>query len=277
MAHIVILTNTFDEFSTRGYLLRDLSLHWQAQGHRVSVTEGLENWPQADVAVLHVDLSLVPEAYVRASKRYARVINGAALDIRKRRVSKVILRHDDDWSGPVIVKTNLNRGGVPEMRYLQMLKNAGLRSPISQQGMVFSQQPYAIHASKEEVNSAYWDNEGIVIERFLPETDPRGFAMRVWIFLGGAERCARLVGTDPLVKSGGIVERLRVPVPEALRAERIRLGFDYGKFDFVMHDGHPVLLDANRTPFGPSIADNPELARENEDLAGGLNEWLVPA
>ena len=277
MAHIVILTNTFDQFNTRGYLLRDLGGHWQERGHRVSVTEGLENWPPADIAILHVDLSLVPEAYVHASKRYAQVINGAALDIRKRKVSRVILKRDDAWSGPVIVKTNLNRGGVPEMRYLQLLKNAGLASPISQQGMVFSQQPYVIHTSKEEVNDAFWENEGIVIERFLPEMDPRGFAMRVWIFLGGAERCARLVGSDPLVKSGGIVERVRVPVPEALRAERTRLGFDYGKFDFVMHDGHPVLLDANRTPFGPSIADNPALALENADLARGLNDWLVPA
>ena len=276
MAHIVILTQTFDEFKQRAYLLRELSGHWTTQGHRVSVTEGLDNWPEADIAVLHIDLSLVPDAYVRASRRFPRVINGAALDIRKRLVSKIILQRDDDWTGPVIVKTNLNRGGVPEMRYLQMLKNAGLRSPISQEGMVFSQQPYSIHASKDAVNPALWENPGIVVERFLPERDPRGFAMRVWIFLGAAERCSRLLGTDPLIKSGGIIGRELVPIPEELRAERERLGFDYGKFDFVMHEGRAVLLDANRTPFGPTLADNPTLAEENARLALGLHDWLKP-
>jgi len=30
--------------------------------------------------------------------------------------------------------------------------------------------------------------------------------------------------------------------------ERRKLGFDYGKFDFVVHEGRAVLLDANKTP-----------------------------
>ena len=275
MAHIVILTHTFDEFMLRGYLLRELSGHWTTQGHQVCVTEGLENWPDADIAVLHLDLSLIPDAYVRASKRYPRVINGAALDIRKRLVSKIILQRDDDWTGPVIVKTNLNRGGIPEMRYFQMLKNAGLRSPISQEGMVFSQQPYMIHASKEEVAPSMWEHEGIVVERFLPESAPSGYAMRLWMFLGQAERCVRLLGTDPLIKSGGIVGREVIAVPDEMRAERERLGFDYGKFDFVMHEGRALLLDANRTPFAPTVRDNPEVAQVNARLALGLQTWLA--
>lgn len=275
MAHIVILTHTFDDFHKRRYLLRDLLEHWKLLGHRVSVTEGLQDWPDADIAVLHLDLSLVPDAYVRACKKYPQVINGAALDIRKRLVSRLILKRDDDWDGPVIVKTNLNRGGVPEMRYFHMLKNAGLRSPISQEGMVFSQQPYAIHASKAEVNPSMWEHEGIVVERFLPERTTDGYAMRIWVFLGPASRCVRLFGTDPLIKSGGIVGRESVEIPDALHAERKRLGFDFGKFDFVMHQGQAMLLDANRTPFSPTLKDSPDMVRDNGRLALGLQPWLA--
>jgi hypothetical protein len=61
-------------------------------------------------------------------------------------------------------------------------------------------------------------------------------------------------------------------VPEALRAERARLGFDYGKFDFVVVDGEAVLLDANRTPSAPP--PSAAMDRSNAHLAGGLDAWL---
>jgi len=43
-------------------------------------------------------------------------------------------------------------------------------------------------------------------------------------------------------------ERLAISVPEELHAMWARLGFDFGKFDYVVRDGQIVLLDANRTP-----------------------------
>ena len=39
-----------------------------------------------------------------------------------------------------------------------------------------------------------------------------------------------------------------VPVPEALHTLRARLGIDYGKLDYVIHEGQVQLLDVNRTP-----------------------------
>jgi hypothetical protein len=42
-----------------------------------------------------------------------------------------------------------------------------------------------------------------------------------------------------------------VPVPDDLRETRRRLGFDYGKWDFVLHEGRAVLIDANKTPGRP--------------------------
>ncbi len=62
-----------------------LAGHWIDAGHDVSVTAGLGNWPDADIAVMHLDLSVIPPAYSEASKRYAVVVNGAATDMRKTR------------------------------------------------------------------------------------------------------------------------------------------------------------------------------------------------
>jgi hypothetical protein len=40
-------------------------------------------------------------------------------------------------------------------------------------------------------------------------------------------------------------------VPDELRQRRHELGFNYGKFDFVLHQGKANLLDANKTPGRP--------------------------
>jgi hypothetical protein len=44
-----------------------------------------------------------------------------------------------------------------------------------------------------------------------------------------------------------------VPVPQALREMRARLGFDYGKFDFVVNDGRATLFDATAPQSPPPI------------------------
>jgi len=111
-----------------------------------------------------------------------------------------------------------------------------------------------------------------VVERFLPEQDARGFWLRAWVFFGDRERCTRYCGTLPIVKSAEIIAREPVPVPDELRAERERLGFDYGKFDFVVRDGRAILFDANRTPSAPPLS--PEMDASNARLAGGLDALL---
>lgn len=274
MARIAILTHEHDGFATREYLLKSLTPHWEDAGHSIAVVDGLQDWPDADLAILHVDHSLVPQAYAQACARYARVINGRALDIRKRHVSRILLRRDSDWTGPVIIKTNLNHGGMSEMNYFQQKRKAGHHDIRPTPDMVFSTESYTILPDKEAVNSAFWDHPGIVVEPFLPEQDERGYWMRVWIFLGRQERSSRYVATDPLVKGANIIGREECDVPPEIRAERERLGFDYGKFDFVVHQGRPILLDANRTPANPSPTLRPGMAEANARLARGLDDWV---
>ena len=50
---------------------------------------------------------------------------------------------------------------------------------------------------------------------------------------------------------------------------RRRLKLDYGKIDFVLHDGQPVALDASRTPTTRWRTDD-QRRRMMEDLAEGV-------
>ncbi len=64
-----------------------------------------------------------------------------------------------------------------------------------------------------------------------------------------------------------------LPVPDEVLALRRELGLDYGKIDYVIHDGQVVILDVNRTPAQPGTPE--ATARAVGDLADGI--WsLLP-
>jgi hypothetical protein len=272
MAHIVLITHVYDNFRDRDFLLRSLAGHWLDAGHDVTLAEGLGDWPDADAAVVHVDLSVVPAAYSAAAKRYPIVVNGAATDVRKRLVSRNLVQRNDDWSGPVMIKTDLNFSGIPEKLAAERFRHDGKPADLPPGPIVSTTRPYPVLDCSRAVPDDVWDNPGLVVERFLPEQDAQGYWCRAWVFFGDRERCTRYRGTHPIVKSATIVASEPAPVPDELRAERQRLGFDYGKFDFVVRDGRAILLDANRTPSAPPAS--PQMEASNARLAGGLETLL---
>ena len=100
------------------------------------------------------------------------------------------------------------------------------------------------------------------------------YALRTWIFFGDREYNSVGYATCPVVKAGDIIKRHDTEVPDDLRAMRRELGFDYGKFDYVMVDGRSVLFDANRTPTmgNRSLADYRDRGRM---LAEGLGSYFA--
>lgn len=271
MADLVVITHPDDRYEQRNAMLRSVASFWEEAGHRVTVASDPERLPDGDLGILHVDLSVVPEAFHQVHARYPHVVNGRVFDIRKHRVSQSILRREDAWEGPVVVKTDLNCYGHPEQAMRARLLSEG--RPIGTlRDAVVGKTSYPVYASLRAMPSAVWDVPGLVVERFLPEVDGEGTWMRCWVFLGDEERCSRLRGSEPIIKSSNIVELVPCAVPDALRAERERLGFDYGKFDFVVHDGVTTLFDANKTP-----SDSPaqlQLNAPNRALARGIRRWL---
>jgi hypothetical protein len=270
VAAILVLVHPSDLFRNRHFMVTGLFDHWIAAGHRVLVHEGTTGLPSADVALLHVDTTVVPDAYIEALRPYRVVLNGATGDIGKRRISQQLVGPDDPYTGPVIVKTNANAGAVPEWLHQEVARASGRPMGPAVHPMLAR---YPVFASKAEVPEAMRRDPELVIERFLPERDERGYYTRHWVFFGEAERCNRVLGAEPVVKGADILERIAVPVPDELRVWRKRLGFDYGKFDFVLHEGKPVLLDVNRTPAAPANLSD-ALKAGNAVLAKGLESFL---
>lgn len=253
------------------YLVHVYAQVWRELGHEVEFVFGCDRFVPADLAILHVDLSVVPEGYLDLARRYPRTVNGAVADIRKSVISRHRLGPADDFQGPVIVKSDLNCAGIPERRR----DAAGTwRLPWSRPGPRFrSSRDYPIHERLADVPREIFDDPACVVERFLPERDGDLYCVRLYHFLGDRWTCSRLASPHPIV-CGPTHCRVEPAEPhEEIVALRRELRFDYGKFDYVVRDGRAVLLDANKTPGAPAaMKRTPErLARWRERALGILS------
>jgi hypothetical protein len=243
------------------YLAVALSEQWREMGIEVEFARGVRRPLDADLVLPHVDLTVLPRPYVRFLERHPRVVNRFVTDISKRYISSLRVRPGDDYGGPVIVKTDRNAGGRPEKRLLG--RPWVMRWPIKQLARRFAKPnsgfgfhawtglelgDYPVFDSVRSLPSGTFWNPRLVVERFAPEREGRLFCLRTYFFAGEGEVNLLIKGRSPVVKSDRVVERVELPPPEAIRALRRRLRFDYGKFDYVIHDGEPLLFDANRTP-----------------------------
>lgn len=279
MARIAVITHEFDKYESRRgllrrrespYMLAGILAVLERKGHKVKVLRGLSTPPDADVAVLHIDATVVPKGYVDYAARFPFCVNGAAPDISKRRLSTVNLEAGDAWGGRVIVKSNLNHEGIPEIEMNQRARRVGWPEPFPE---VTVRTPYTIYEGMADVPPEAFTRDDLIVEKFVPEIEPDGFGVRFWVFFGERERCTRHVSPHILVKGNDVIRSEPVPVPEELRALRRQLGIDYGKFDFVVHEGKGVLLDANKTP-GQARNISAMIAAGNANLAEGF-EGLI--
>jgi hypothetical protein len=252
---IAILVHENEDFAPDyGYTLRLLATEWQRLGFQVDVIRGPEYDGDADCAILHIDLTQIPAAYLEKLTRYPIVINKAAHDISKQLVgARHLVRRGDGYQGQVIVKTNENFGGVTERRIgvrpglLERLRRSR-RLPWSWNARL-SPYDYPIFESPRQVPLAVWFNPRLVVQRFLCERRDEYYCLRQWFFFGAREGNTISFSHHPIVKGHRVVRREHLPgVPDELRAMRQRLGFDYGRFDYGVVDGEVILYDANRTP-----------------------------
>lgn len=270
MPHVAVISHKYDKFTRRAYFLRGILSELEQEGVTAEVTRGYRRFVAADLAILHVDATVIDPEYAALARRYARTINLAVGNIGKRRISGAALSRGESWSGPVIVKTELNARGAPELYHNQV---AALRGKPAPHPQVTELTNYTLFDRASDVPEAAWNDPTRAVEKFIPERDPRGFALRTWVFMGSRETCSRCISLEPIVKGDAVIAREIVSVPDELRHARKRLGFDYGKFDFVLHDGKPVLLDANMTPTIPENLSE-ELRRSVQHVARGLLEFL---
>ena len=272
MATIVLLEHHMQGELGIHYMAYLFAQRWRRDGHRVIVHRGVCAPPPGDVAILHVDLTVVPESYLEIARRYPRVVNLRTADIRKSTYSVARLSRDDPWPGRVLIKTDANHGGHVDDALRRASLAAGHATDVPEQALMHH---YYLCDSMARVPDAIWDTPGVLVERFVPEQDGEDFYIRLWTFFGDEERSTRYGGRDMLVRAGNFQTREKVEVPDSIRAWREKLGFDFGKLDYVLHDGEYILLDANRTPGAPDVVtSDAEMSESLDRVASGIRVFL---
>jgi hypothetical protein len=124
------------------------------------------------------------------------------------------------------------------------------------------------------VPESWFRNRHAVVERFRPEIENGLYHLRMYQFLGDRWSCTRLASPDPILKAATSVRVERVePHPEIV-AWRETLRMDYGKLDYVVHEGEVVLLDANKTTGASRHMGDAELQAMRRHLAEGLYAYF---
>ncbi len=282
----ILLHESDHESRLEGYFIWALREVWREQGIQVEIIKGIRHHVQADLLIPHVDATVLPPAYADFLAKYPRVINRSVRDISKRTISQNILARNDSYDGPVIVKTNLNCGGGPELpltepkiffsrekiNFWRGWFNRKQYSSDWSKINCMKSEDYQVFASLKEVPDAVFANPWLVVERFLPEHEKGIYYLRIYKFFGDRAYGARLGSPNPIVKQKNIVHREDIPIPDEVIEARSKLGMDYGKLDFVVHDGRVIILDVNRTPgrFGPES----RMHAKAHQLAPGIESFF---
>jgi hypothetical protein len=296
MKRIAVLVHEHESRARlRKYLLWACTSVWESQGIEVETIWGAPRAPvEADVIFAHVNLTMLPDDVVDFISRHGPVVNGSVRDTSKSVVSSQLVGPGCEYDGPVIVKTDQNAGGRADHRDGRCPPRFGsrawrgglshrlsVRSPrLATVGLrwadVLNPKRYPTFRSIRDVPRVVFDNPALVVERYVPEIDGDHYCLRSYCFLGDRAVTVRVKSFDPVVKASSIVFREEVGVDESIVATRHRLGFDYGKFDYVVHAGEAILLDANPTPMLAGAVRTDSQLRTAATLAGGISGWLAP-
>jgi hypothetical protein len=271
---IIVLIHKKDAtFFSLHYLIHLLMKQWEETGYTVEVARGPDQLGDADLLIPHIDLTRLPDEYVSIFDRYPQVLNRRLIDISKSRISNAIVEPDCDYTGPVIVKTDRNSGGIPE-RYLLPEKRSllqflpGIRSKavaviehkLRGWGGIETLMEYPVFPSISEVPKGVFENKHLVVERFLPEKVGDQHCLRHHFVCGDRSRDRRVYANTQFIKGASIVATEQLPDSSDVKTYRHQHGLDYGRMDYVVHDGELFVFDINRTPaYLPSeafFADN---------------------
>jgi len=271
--HVAILFS--EHAAPERYVISKLADYWRQDGLHVDYLFETTRYVPADVLMLHIDLSVLPQRILRFASRYPRVINQHVSDIRKRTFSTLIVPRPSEHTGPVIVKTNLNFGGGPEsgnhpnpfVRSYHRARRLYLRMLTGSWG-------YRVYPSTQAVPKLAWCDPYLVVEKFVPERLGDDYAVRVYNFFGERDSSFLVTSRDPIVK-GGAEARIQPLEPDPrLRVLRRSLKLDYGKIDYVLSGGEPVVLDINKTVGLTDTADEPSVERARRDRARAIYDFL---
>jgi hypothetical protein len=195
----------------RRYMVSKLVAYWQRDGLRVSFLFGARGrFVPADVLLVHVDLSVVPERYLALAEQYPIALNANVGDIRKSVTCGQLVRPGDAYSGPVIVKSELNYGGLPERLSGGSLKRltTKLAERLSPSTLrIRTPTDYKVFPNIDAVPPALFRDRRLIVQKFLPEMEDGLYHVRYYTVLGNRATCFRSASDHPVVKGSN---RLRL-------------------------------------------------------------------
>ncbi len=290
---IVIIQHQNDHAGESGvYFIEMIARCWREAGHHVVFLNGVQENIRADLALLHVNLSVVPREYVEYAKQFPIVLNEKITDIRKRTISRQLVSRDEDYDGPVIVKTDLNCAGLPEANIYKMAvpkrrsvmrfwrffvrkaRNLAIKLQMVESGtnrlvQTEYRETFQIFKNKNRVPKYIWSDKNWIVEKFMPEMGNSKFVVRNAYFLGGKMIGYKNYSADPVVKDEEEAGSEVVSIPNEIVQFQNEIGLDYGKIDYVIHDGNPVILDVTKTMGGAFGVDAATI------LADGLEDYML--
>ena len=208
---------------------------------------------------MHVDLSVVPKRYAAwaATSSDNQIIWNARInDIRKSRVSSHLLSRQDNWDGPVILKTECNCGARPE---------GALKSPLKKQTWRDAGNPenqdYVVKDSMSEVPCWAWNSPHWVVERYFGAVEAEKSIWNLTI-LGGELELVRFTADSQNDYEQSQFDHWNFEqVDDELRKIVDGLSIEYGRLDLLKINGAWVLLDVNKTPGQYPRQNAPEARR----------------
>ncbi len=250
-------------------MMHYLASRWKEEGKKVVYYNGLDRPIEGDILIPQIDLTYTPREYIDAIESFEGVVlNKKINDISKKTISKQLLQANKDYRGEVIVKPNLNYGGLPEIRlkskpwrlYYVLKKVTGLARP-----------KYLVFSSIKEVPKQYKDSNDYVLEKYLPERRGDLYILRQSTFLGDRVRSIEISSEKPLLKRKESFRRKIVETPLEVMEYRRTMGFDHGKFDYCFYNGEFVLFDANKTIGGSHAFAFPDMI---DTIAPGIEYYI---
>ena len=285
MVDILILSHRYDKpLADTTYSIKILVDHWRRMGLNVANTLGtrLRDGESAAVVVNHVGLTLTPADYLESLRRFPRVVNGELTNTSKSAFSQNLVTQRDGYDGSVIVKTDFDSGSAGESKFrphsgpaawLRYLRggDAGLSKTKK-----FKRSRYLIYDHPDLVPAEFWGDRLFVVQKFQAEMESEGlYRLRSWYVLGDRDFHVLTVSKEPIVKGRNIIDRWVVDLatPPEMNVLREAMRVDFGRFDYVLIDGKPVVFDINRTPTSTPGAVA-KYAPQWAQLAEGINSFL---
>ncbi len=270
------------------YRLWTLVSNWERMGTRVEYLYGIGRDTDADLLFPHLDVSYMPDDYWAFIQRHPRVVNRNVRDIRKTVYSTSRVGRADEYEGPVIVKTVNNCGGFSDVWLNTRSRVTGGASIRARVMAKLSRQEwlgatrfrcartlprYVIFDSLKMVPRGVFGNPHLIVEKFVPQREGDSYVMNMWIVFANRGVGRILRASDPYVKNANAkLDAFAVP-PREIQDWQEKLGLTYGKMDFVMHDGKPILIDVNTTPTVTGDARSEQYRVLNEEMAAGVH-WF---